>query len=329
MPNMTPNKSVMDVLLWLTGKNAAEFADELSRSKGIDSRTIEKALGCKGPVKDEKLKAVAEHFSAKLTGAAEHFGVPPALTADDLCKPPPALQRLADRFAEARRAAPCPRGAAPGHGARACAVHESQQSAFKALEQHLRERNISLTDRTVTITAFTAHKLGDAVEQFIRVKPARAVVLYLGTERTTDQLKSDRQRELMSTQLATLEGEYPGVLKSERLQVVRYGAPPTFQGYLIPGVAVCVGPYAWFPPPSRELEGKSSALRSWMNEGSASQKDRNDPFHLNGHLMPHFQVFWEEHGENAEFRVLQEAFELYTDTHREHAERTGSPRPTC
>lgn len=323
MPNMTPSKSVVDALLWLTGTTPDGVATELRRSKNLDPRTIRKALACSAPVTEATLEAVAEHFNGLLT-----------LTGEDLCAPSPALQRLVDRFEEARRAGSAPvTGAPPGAATRACAVHESQYRAFTALDQHLHERRIRLADRTVTLASFTLHTLlRPYLDNFVNgAWKAREVVLYAGTAETATRSGSDRQRELIDNQRDELETDFARALRSRKLRVVRHTAPPTFQGYLIPGVAVCVGLFAWFPTFfGLGEENRFGDLLDRMDAARVSRPEehKGDVLTLNGHYMPHFQVFWEENGENADFRVLQEVFELYTDTHREHVERTGGCRPT-
>jgi hypothetical protein len=324
--NHAPKKQFLEVLnglLWATGTTEDVFWAHFEKKgeSADDSADTPKSRWSantlyflfredKGVPKPDLLAALAAYFTARLAGVGRKLTV----TATDFADPSAEVRRLLDEHGTVQNQT---RPLAPVR-----TVYDSQYAALDALGTHLLTAKVKLAQKRVSLATFTLHTLTRPyLDNFVNGKwKAESVALYLGTGDTANQLKSARQAELIEDMQKELDRDFADAQTAKRLTVLRHSAAPTFQGYLIPEVAVCVGLLVWFPTFfETELTERTGELLNRMAEANVSRpRGKADSFTLNGHYMPHVQVFWDPKSDNEEFQILERTFRLFIDTHTEH-----------
>lgn|GEM_PF-6241275 len=315
MSNQKPNREALDALRELCG--LTEDAAIAALVDLIPHKNTRVALvRCASDVSPKTLKSAADFFNNLL---------PLKLTAADLVDPPPLLQAVV-RGARARGAAP---GAARAPAA--LAVHKSQNAALAALCDHPDLDRAALNGATVRVVAFTLDKLIEQVQAvFLTELEIGHVELYLGCASVARDLRSARQQELIHELTGKIdkelakhnEGPPRGAgaprepVRGDKINEYRYRCAPTFQGWLIPNVVVCVAQLGWFPAfLGRAGDDDVRRLKKRYEKKHIHTDNPPDEHALNGWMMPHTQAFYVPGADNTDFLALQEQFQLFTDAH--------------
>lgn len=309
MSNQKPNAEIVSALFELCGVEQDARVDALA-GYIPHQKTRAAVAACAGEISSKTLENVAKFFN-------EHW--PLKLTAAELVDPPELLlavvRGLLDR-------APAP----------AVAVHKTQNDALAALCASPNLQRGALGKATVRVVAFTLDKLIEQVQDtFLTRLEIGAVDLYLGSASVAHDLQSTRQAELIhqlekriddeltkhndSKPSSTAPGAPRAPVRGSNINEYRYRCAPTFQGWLIPNVVVCVAPLGWFPtfhgidndPQADEIKERYKKKHIHPNP---------DEHALNGWMMPHTQAFHVPGADNTHFCALQEQFLLFTDAHR-------------
>jgi hypothetical protein len=315
-----PDENVIKALLKLSGLDEEEAELEL-RYEFKDTRTPDRVLKCKEPVAPGTLETVAIFFTKKLA--------PLKLEAEHLVSPTPALRKIVNAVLN-----PTPVNAIP-----AFTLYDSQDRALEKLKAHFPPEKHTLEENTVHLVTFTLDTLLDEVmDVFQKEYKAKQVHLYLGTAGTAEAIKSKRQKELIQDLMIAIDRKLSNdtsrrgdawkqlvnntpdqrlPVRTERVSEFRFSAPPTFQGYYIPGVVVCVGWFGWFP--TFDTCSSDTRVPSILSRYASKSIDlgncEDDKFTLNGWQMPHVQAF-NVPGADAAYKILEENFKLFIEAHK-------------
>lgn len=291
---------VIDALLWLCHLSAEQAERELIAKK-VAKRTAKNLFAHSGTPISDTLKTVAELFN-------EASGKMLQLSGADLRHPPVMLRQLVERHKAAMRTR--------ADLDAACAVFLSQDEAIDALKERVK-KGLSLENCTVYVVSFTLHTLLPAVRWLCDQGVAK-VRLFAGLESTALMLKSKRQVGLMMEQERHIQADFePERAKGILPPVLRLPTAPTFHGYFVPDVVVCVSPFVWYPTfnawkGSPKLEDMRTQMRV---AGVTPPMLPEDDYTLNGYQQCHFQAFHEPNGDNAQFDKMAKKFKLYLDAH--------------
>ena len=294
---------VIEALLWLCHLSAEQAERELIAKK-VAKRTAKNLFAHIGTPISDTLKTVAKLFN-------EASGKMLQLSGPDLRHPPVMLRQLVERHKAAMRTR--------ADLDAACAVYQSQGEAIDALNERVK-KGLSLKDSTVYVVSFTLHTLLPAVRWFCDQGAAK-VQLFAGVDETASALKSKRQTSLMREQAEHIYADFEtdrakGVLPPE----LRIPTAPTFHGYFVPGVVVCVSPFVWYPTFNAwKGSPKLEDMRTQMREaGVTPPMLPEDDYTLNGYQQCHFQAFHEANGDNTQFDKMAKKFKLFLDAHELH-----------
>ncbi len=277
---------VIDGLLRLCRLTLDSAEEEIQTGTwAVHRNTAQKVFKKRDKMPDNKtLDKVAEYFNTKLPGLG--------LKGEHLRRPPEVLRAVL-----AQPTAPT--------------VYGSQEEALDALKKRAKD-GLVLKGHTVYVVSFTLHTLLPSVRWFCD-QGAASVRLFAGLEETALQLNSRRQAGLMVEQRNHVKQDFA----HDPVDEVRSPMPPTFQGYFVPDVVVCVSPFVWYPTfnawkGSPKLEDMHTQMRE---TGVTPPMLPEDDYTLNGYQQCHFQVFHASGGDNTQFDRMAKKFKLYLDAH--------------
>lgn len=194
-------------------------------------------------------------------------------------------------------------------------VHDTQHHACEALRAHLRALGGPFHEARADVLVNSPHLIRQFVDDLVTDFGFGRVTLFVGSSSVALALGSRRQAYLIDT---TVESEFrtdhAKLLRAGRLRLVRYNVPPPFPGYHIPGVAVCMGFFAWFPMfHGHEGDARVTRLLADFEAEGLELPGIDDPLTLNGHLMPHVQAFCSPgDGPDSPYARLSRKFALQT-----------------
>lgn len=330
MPDREPNR---ELIRYLNGRypypartNAKKKRAQTDDEDWLDPRTLEPVLKTIRPVTIETL---ARHYAERHALRAAEGDLPagpvPSITPEMLYMGYDGLfpPDLADALEPYRRVCAPPGPQRVETAAHSCPVFATQYEAEAEFFRRF-ERMTTPTPAAAALVDFSCHVVRPFIQRLLHGSRVGRLDVLMGTPEAARAVGSARQAALIHHHK---HSEFDtDLLTSGRVTLTQFSSPPTFRGFHVAGVAVCVGWYFWFPL-CQGLDGGDPRVRSVLDDlaghGIVPPKI-DDPYTLDGHDMPHLLAFRpSDDAPGSPYAALARVFDLHVRTMRGYADLAG------
>ena len=194
-------------------------------------------------------------------------------------------------------------------------VYADKKDAEKAVVTELSSRQQEY--ETATVVDYSTHYALDLLRDLVKKVKVKTIRVILGSPAEAVRLETQRQAYLIDHMIRDELGtDYTNV------ELVRHNLPPSFTGFCVDDVVVCMCPYIWFPT-FNDCDNQREETRKLIRELSQDitfPANSTDRLTVNGHGMPHVVAFNSLPGTYSPYLELWRKFDLHVRAIREYWE---------